>query len=181
MRRVFTQILAALLLAGPLLSVPMLHAQRDQDPLTPQEADQIADLRDQPNQRIKLFQKFIQQRVDAIKAIGPAPHQEDLKTELRAKYQEFTRLSDELQDNLDTFDDAHADIRKGLKDLIPAAAKWPAVLKEAAPDRTYDFSRETAVDSAQSTSDQAKQLYEGQEKFFKMHKHERGTNGSGPS
>ncbi|HTV05869.1 MAG TPA: hypothetical protein VME86_10925 [Acidobacteriaceae bacterium] len=181
MRRIFAQILAALVLAIPFFCVPMLHAQRNQDPLTPQESDEIANLRDQPNQRIKLFQKFIQERIDAIKAIGPNPQEEDLKTELRAKYEEFTRLSDELQDNLDTFDDAHADIRKALKDLLPAAEKWPTILKEAAPDRTYDFSRETALDSAQSTSDQAKQLYDSQVKYFKNHKHESGTNGTGPS
>ena len=180
MRRVFSRILAVLLLAGPLFCIA-LHAQRQQDPLNDKESDQIADLRDQPNARIKLYQKFIQQRIDAIKAIGPNPQEEDLKAELRAKYEEFTRLSDELQDNLDTFDDAHADIRKGLKDLVPAAAKWSDVLKQAAPDRTYDFSRETALDSAQSTSDLAKQIYESQKKYFAEHKDEAGTNGSGPS
>jgi hypothetical protein len=176
----FAQTSTALLLAGLFLCLPVSHAQHDKDPLTPQEADQVAELRDQPNQRIKLFQKFIQQRIDAIKALGPHPLQEDLKADLRDKYQEFTRLSDELQDNLDTFDDAHADMRKALKDLVPAAAKWPEVLKLAVPDRTYDFSRETALDSAQSTSDQAKQLYDSQVKYFKEHKHERDTDGSGP-
>ena len=181
MRRFFPQLLAALLLAISLFSSPMLHAQRERDPLTSQEADEIANLRDQPDARIKLFQKFIQQRIDAIKAIGPSPHEEDLKTNLRAKYQEFTRLSDELQDNLDTFDEAHADIRKSLKDLVRDSAKWPAILKEAAPDRVYDFSRETALDSVQSTIDQANQLYGSQVKYFKTHKHERGSNGTGPS
>jgi exonuclease VII large subunit len=180
MRRGFSKILAVLLVASPLLCVA-LHAQRGQDALSPNESDQIAELRDQPNERVKLFEKFIQQRIDAIKAIGPNPSQEDRKAELRAKYEEFTRLSDELQDNLDTFDDAHADIRKSLKDLVPAAAKWSDVLKQAAPDRAYDFSRETALDSAQSTSDEVKQLYESQEKYFKEHKDERGTNGTGPS
>jgi hypothetical protein len=180
MRRVFSRLLAASLIVGPLLCIA-LHAQRQQDPLNEKESDQIAELRDQPNARIKLYQKFIQQRIDAIKAIGPNPQAEDLKVELRDKYEEFTRLSDELQDNIDTFDDAHADIRKALKDLVPASAKWPDVLKQAAPDRSYDFSRETALDSAQSTSDQAKQIYESQEKYFKEHKDERGTNGTGPS
>ena len=181
MRRVSIQILAALVLAIPFFSFSTLLAQRARDPMTPQEADEIANLRDEPNQRIELFQKFIQQRINAIKAIGPSPQANDLKADLRNKYQEFTRLSDELQDNLETFDDAHADIRKALKKLVPAAAEWPKVLKEAAPDRTYDFSRETALDSAQDTSDQAKQLFASQQKYFKIHKHQRGGNGTGPS
>jgi exonuclease VII large subunit len=180
MRRVSLAILVLFLLAAPFLCTT-LRAQRDQDALTPNESDQIADLRDQPNERIKLYQKFIQQRIDAIKQLGSSPSNDDLKAQLRAKYEEFTHLSDELQDNLDTFDEAHADIRKALKDLVPAAAKWPEVLNQASADRSYDFSRTTALDSAQSTSDDAKQIYESQKKYFAEHKNEAGKNGSGPS
>lgn len=164
-----------------MASVPALHAQRERDPLTPQEADQIAFLRDQPNPRIELFQKFIQQRIDAIKAIGPSPRENDLKARLHNLYRAFTSLSDELQDNLETFDDAHADIRKSLKKLIAASSQWPAVLQQAAPDRVYDFSRQSALDSAKDTIDQAKQLYDSEQKYFKVHKHQRGGIGTGPS
>jgi hypothetical protein len=185
MQRLFSKALASKVLAVALLLSPFLpaslHAQRNRDPLNDQESDQIADARDQPNARIKLYQKFLQQRIDAIKALGPNPSGDDLKGQLHAKYEEFTRLSDELQDNLDTFDEAHADIRKALKDLIPAAAKWPDVLKQAAPDRTYDFSRKTALDSAQSSSDEAQKIYEDQKKYFAEHKDEAGKNGTGPS
>jgi hypothetical protein len=167
------------LLLSPFCS-PALHAQKDKDPLNDNEVDQIREVRDQPVQRIKLYQKFIEERIATIKQIGPNPKAEDRKAELRAKLDEFTRLSDELQDNLDTFDDAHADIRKALKDLVPASAKWPDVLKQAAPDQTYDFSRETALDAAQSTSDQAKQLLESQQKYFAEHKDEANKNGTGP-
>ncbi|HTV13606.1 MAG TPA: hypothetical protein VME68_02750, partial [Acidobacteriaceae bacterium] len=154
--------------------------QQDKDPLTDAESDQIAELRDQPVARIKLYQKFIEQRITAIKDLGPNPKAADRKAELRARYEEFTRLSDELQDNLDTFDEAHADIRKALKDLVPASAKWPEILKQAAPDPTYDFSRKTALDAAESTSDQAKELLQSQTKYFAEHKDEANKNGTGP-
>jgi ABC-type transporter Mla subunit MlaD len=179
MQRVFPKILAVLLLTGPFLPAT-LHAQRSKDPLTDQESDQVAEVRDQPNDRIKLYQKFIQERIDAINKIGPNPSGEDLKAQLRAKYEEFTHISDELQDNLDTFDDAHADIRKSLKDLVPASAKWADVLNEAAPDRSYDFSRKTALDCAQSTADDAKTIFESQKKYFAEHKDEANKNGNGP-
>lgn len=169
-----------LLLLSPFCS-PLLHGQKDKDPLNDNEVDQLRELRDQPVQRIKLYQKFIEERIAAIKQIGPNPKAEDRKAELRAKLEEFTRLSDELQDNLDTFDDAHADIRKALKDLVPASAKWPDILKQAAPDPSYDFSRETALDAAQSASDQAKQIFESQQKYFAEHKDEANKNGTGPS
>lgn len=179
MQRVFSRILAALLLASPFLCIT-LHAQQNKDVLNDQESDQIAELRDQPNARIKLYQKFVQQRIDAIKQLGPNPSGDDLKAQLRAKYEEFTRLCDELQDNLDTFDEAHADMRKSLKDLVPAAAKWPDALNQAAPDRSYDFSRKTALDCAKSTSEDAQKIYESQKKYFAEHKDEAGKNGTGP-
>lgn len=181
MQRLVSKMLSIVLLSSPIFCAAMLHAQREKDPLNEQESDQIAELRDQPNERIKLYQKFLQQRIDEIKTLGPSPSGEDRKADLRAKYEEFTRIADELQDNLDTFDGAHADIRKALKDLVPAAAKWPDVLNQASPDRTYDFSRKTALDAAQSISDESKQIYESQKKYFAEHKDEAGKNGMGPS
>ncbi len=170
---------AALLLT--LLCGSRLPAQKDRDPLNDSEVDAVREVRDQPVQRIKLYQKFIQERVDAIRQIGPNPKAEDLKNELRSKLEEFTRLSDELQDNLDTFDEAHADIRKALKELVPATEKWPEILNRAPADPIYDFSRKTALDAAQSTSDQAKKLMESQQKYFAEHKDEANKNGTGPT
>jgi hypothetical protein len=171
--------IAVLLLVPALCAVS--HAQKNRDPLNEDEIDQVRELRDQPVERVKLYQKFIQQRIDEIKQIGPHPQAEDRKAALRAKLEEFTRLSDELQDNLDTFDEAHADIRKALKELVPASAKWPDVLNQTGTDPSYDFSRKTAVDAAESTSDQAKKLLESQQKYFTEHKDEANKNGTGPS
>src|SRR5271166_52434 len=164
--------------AAPVVASP---GQKNRDPLSEAESDQIAEVRDQPVSRIKLYQKFIEQRIAAIKELGANPKAEDRKAELRARFEEFTRLSDELQDNLDTFDDAHADIRKALKELVPASAKWPDILKQATDDPAYDFSRKTALDAAESTSDEAKKLLESQTKYFAEHKDEAGKNGTGPS
>ena len=166
--------------AEPGAAAGVMPGQQNRDPLNQSESDQIAELRDQPVPRIKLYQKFIEQRISAIKDLGTNPKAEDRKAQLRARFEEFTRLSDELQDNLDTFDAAHADIRKALKDLVPASAKWPEILKQAAPDPSYDFSRKTALEAAQSTSDQAKELMDSQTKYFAEHKDEAGKNGTGP-
>ena len=166
--------------AAPAAAAGANAGQQNRDPLSQSESDQIAELRDQPVPRIKLYQKFIEQRISAIKDLGTNPKAADRKAELRARFEEFTRLADELQDNLDTFDAAHADIRKALKDLVPASAKWPEILKQAAPDPSYDFSRKTALEAAQSTSDQAKELLDSQTKYFAEHKDEAGKNGTGP-
>jgi hypothetical protein len=178
MRSLFRKAIAVFLLVPGLCA--MLNAQKNRDPLNEDEVDQIREVRDQPVARVKLYQKFIQQRIDEIKEIGPNPKADDRKAALRAKLEEFTRLSDELQDNLDTFDEAHADIRKALKDLVPASAKWPDILNKTGTDPAYDFSRKTAVDAADSTSEEAKKLLESQQKYFAEHKDEANKNGTGP-
>ncbi len=185
MRNTFWRYAALLLLAGQVLCAGTVlaagaHNGQNKDPLSDDEIDQVREARNLPVARIKLYQKFIEQRIDAIKELGPSPKSEDRKAQLRARFEEFTRLADELQDNLDTFDDAHADLRKALKDLVPASAKWPDILKMAAADTTYDFSRRTALDAAESTGDQAKKLLESQTKYFSEHKDEANKNGTGP-
>lgn len=170
--------LALLVLAG---FGPRLHAQNQNDPLTEDEIQQIRDNAINPNERIKLYVKFIGQRLDGIRQLVADPKSQNRNAQIRDKLEEFTRLCDELQDNLDTYDSAHADIRKSLKDLVAATAKWPDALNAAPADPSYDFSHKTALEAAQSATDQAKQLSDEQEKYFQEHKDERHKNGNGPN
>ncbi len=158
-----------------------LHAQDQSDPLSEEEVQQIRDNKTNPNERIKLYQKFIDQRLDAIKQLSGKGKSEKEKDEVRAKLEEFTRLCDELQDNLDTYDAAHADIRKSLKDLVADTAKWTQALNLAGTDPSYDFSRKTALEAAQSAADEAREMSMSQDGYFQVHKDERHRNGTGPS
>jgi hypothetical protein len=178
MRRLFLFLSAVLLLLPSLLQ---LSAQSQKDPLNEDEVDQIREFGDRPNERIKLFAKYIEQRVTAIKQLSTDQKATNRSAQLRAKIEEFTRLVDELQDNLDTYDGEHADVRKALKDLVPETEKWEPVLHLPPADPIYDFARKTAVEAAQSITDQAKTLQKDQEKYFAEHKDQAGKNGTGPS
>jgi hypothetical protein len=160
---------------------PRLMAQQDErDPLTDAEIEQVRENAVHPIDRIKLYMKFIDERLDAIKELAGDSKINNRGPKLRAKLEEFTRLCDELQDNLDTYDAAHADLRKALKDLVSGSAKWPNVLNLGGADPAYDFSRKTALAAAQSVNDESKQMQTEQEKYFADHKDERNKNGSGP-
>lgn len=177
MRRYF--LLASVFLL-PLLMLQTWPQSR-KDPLNADEVDQVREYADRPNDRIKLFMKFIEQRITAIKQLSTDKKAASHAVELHAKIQEFTRLTDELQDNLDTYDQQHADIRKALKDLVPATAKWEAVLLQPPQDEDYEFARKTAIEAAKSVSDQSRTLQKDQEKYFSEHKDQAGKNGTGPS
>jgi hypothetical protein len=170
--------LLSLLFAAAL--APRLLAQSGNDPLTEDEVQQIRDNKTNPNERIKLYIKFVDQRLDSIRQLA-GPKSPDERGQVRDKLEEFTRLCDELQDNLDTFDSAHADIRKSLKELVSDSARWPDALKAAGADPSYDFSLKTALEAAQSAADEGRQLSIKQDVYFDVHKKERGGTGTGPS
>jgi hypothetical protein len=156
------------------------RAQNTSDPLTEDEVQQIRDNKTNPNERIKLYIKFIDQRLDALKDLagkGKSPHE---KTDIHDKLEEFTRLCDELQDNLDTYNEAHADVRKSLKDLVTDTGRWPQQLQAVGSDPLFDFSQKTALEAAKSAAEQAHQLSLEQDVYFDAHKKERGKTGTGP-
>ncbi|MFZ0273002.1 MAG: hypothetical protein WB524_23035 [Acidobacteriaceae bacterium] len=159
---------------------PRLLAQDQNDPLSEDEIQQIRDNKTNPNERIKLYQKFIDQRLDAIRQLS-GPKSDNERAQVRDKLEEFTRLCDELQDNLDTYDEAHADIRKSLKELVADTARWPDALKAAGADPSYDFAHKTALEAAKSAADEVHQLSLEQDVYFDAHKKERHGNGTGPS
>jgi hypothetical protein len=145
-------------------------AQDKNEPLTEAEVDQVREVADHPIERVKLYMKFIQQRTDAIRDIAGDPRIQDKPPKLRRLLEEYTRLVDELQDNLDDYQDTHGDIRKALKELVPASQKWLDILGKPAPDPDYDFSLKTALEAGQSLVEQAKKLQADQEKWFAEHK-----------
>src|SRR5579872_6747925 len=100
MRRRYAWVLTALLFAGFL---PSLRAQMDDnnDPLTPDEVQAVRDNKMNPNERIKLYMKFLDQRIDSLRGLSASPKGNNRSAQIRDKLEEFTRLSDELQDNLD--------------------------------------------------------------------------------
>lgn len=180
MRRSFLVICTVLLLAGGAFRC---LAQVQNDPLNEDQVDKVRDAADRPNDRIKLYMKFIDQRMSAIKDLTSNSKETNIDNrpeQIRDKIEEFTRLVDELQDNLDNYNSEHADIRKSLKDLVAASAKWPDALNKAASDPGYDFARKTALNAAESVSDQSKKMQNEQEKYFAAHKDRRGKNGTGP-
>jgi hypothetical protein len=156
------------------------RAQDQNDPLNEDEVQAIRDSKINPNERIKLYLKFIDQRLDAIKQLSASGKSAKDKAQIHDKFEEFTHLCDELQDNLDTYNDAHADIRKSLKDVIADTERWPTVLNAVGPDPNLEFSQKTALEAARSAMDEAHQMAVGQQLYFEAHKKERGGTGTGP-
>jgi hypothetical protein len=159
-----------LLAAIGLLPASRLAAQSTKDPLTNDQAEQVRDTGDKPVERVKLYMKFIEERTSEIHKLANDTRAQAPNPRLHNLMEEFTRLADELQDNLETYSEEHADIRKPLKDLVDRTTKWKASLQEPKASADYDFARKTALDTADSTTELAKKMLDDQEKYFAAHK-----------
>ena len=162
-RRLICSACAVTLLLGTSFQI---LAQSKDDPLSDAEVDQVREVADQPVARVKLYMKFIEQRADAIQEMVGDTRIQNKPVKFHILLDEYTRLVDELQDNLDSYDEIHSDVRKALKELIPASEKWIEIINKPPADQSYDFTRKTAVEAGESLNDQVKKLLAEQEKWF---------------
>jgi hypothetical protein len=170
--------LAVLLLI--LLALP-LAAQRRRDPLTDPETDQLREVADQPEARVKLWVKFIRARMAALDQIRSDPKfAAERGKRTHDLLEDVANMMDELDDNIDNYSKQHQDVRKGLKDVVELESELqlklrgiqeatdPASQKEL-PD--YKFVLQNAVESVtQSAANTRDTLQEQNEEFSKKNK-----------
>jgi hypothetical protein len=155
-----------------LLAIPPAFAQSRKDPLTEQQIEDVREAGDQPLLRIKLFVGYVDERAKAIHSLNADAAAQNKNVRLHNLFDEFTRLSDDLQDNMDNFDQQHADLRKVLKEIVDKTGEWATVLNEPKPSTQYDFVRKTALDANQSAHEAATQMLADEIKYFAEKKKE---------
>jgi hypothetical protein len=149
-----------------LLAVTPSFAQSGKDPLTDQQIEDVREAGDQPVERIKLFIGYVDERAKGIHSLNADPIAQNKALRLHNLFDEFTRLCDELQDNMDNFDEQHADLRKVLKEVGDKATEWATILNEPKPSAQYDFVRKTAIDSNQSAHEAATKMIADETTYF---------------
>jgi hypothetical protein len=167
--RCFAAILACLLLAAPLCA-----QKQKREPLTDAEIDQIREAGLDPNERVVLYTKFLDEHAEAIKALTGRVKSAARSSRLDDALQDFTALMDELGSNLDLYSERKSDIRKALKPLTEATEKWLGTLRALAPEQGFELARTEAIESGEDLAGQAKDLLAEQTEYFKLHKEEQG-------
>jgi hypothetical protein len=168
--------LARLALAMLLLSTAW--AQRRRDPLNPLEEDQLRDAAQDPAERLKLYIVFARTRLTSLEQMRADPKVTDRAQQTRDRLQNFLDVYDELNDNLDTFVERKADIRKPLKAVIEADTEFQAKLRalkssvDANKDESkqYDFLLTNVLDAVDGGLQDHRQLLNEQEEAAKHKK-----------
>jgi septal ring factor EnvC (AmiA/AmiB activator) len=168
--------LARLALAMLLLSTAW--AQRRRDPLNPLEEDQLRDAAQDPAERLKLYIVFARTRLTSLEQMRADPKVTDRAQQTRDRLQNFLDVYDELNDNLDTFVERKADIRKPLKAVIEADTEFQAKLRalkssvDASKDESkqYDLLLTNVLDAVDGGVQDHRQLLNEQEEAAKHKK-----------
>jgi hypothetical protein len=164
-----------------LLAAAPLAAQKEKrEPLSEAQIEQIREAGVDPDERVSLYTKFLNERADVLKGLTSRAKSAARSRRLDDELQDFTALMDEFGSNLDVYSDRHADIRKSLKPLPAATESWLAILRALAGEPGFDLARKEAIESAQDLADQAARLLREQTDYFNLHKDEQGQDRKEP-
>ena len=159
-----------------LLAAPLAAQRQKPEPLTEKQQEQIAEAGIDPVGRVNLYVQFLNNYADTIKGLTARARSSARAVRLDNELQNFSSLMDELGDNLDTYSERKADIRKSLKGLNESIARWQQVLHDLPSELVFELSLKDAVASAGDLADQAKKLTAAQEAYFKAHPKEKGQD-----
>jgi len=164
------------------LSAPLLGQVHDRDPLNDKEVDQLRETAIEPDKRLKLMVEFTKARMLAIDQLRSDPKlAKDRGKRIHDLLEDLGTLVDEIDDNVDDYNQREADLRKPLKEIVQMDTEFQAKLREiknAEQDpknideaSDYKFALDDAVESVDQSATTTRKLLEEQNvKFAKKKK-----------
>ncbi len=175
--RLFLALLVLLVVAAPAVG-----QKSRRDPLTPAEADELREKAQEPDDRVRLFARFIRERAGALQQTQTDPRfTAERSTRIHGMLDDITALVDEMDDNIDQYDARKADLRKALQDVITVdsdllnklrAMKQTGIAdaSQNADSKEFAFALDTAIDTVNGSLDNARKLIPEQEERIKAEK-----------
>jgi hypothetical protein len=162
------------------MAVPLVAQKEPRQPLTEAQVEQIREAGIDPAERIKLYTKFLGERVETIQGLANRGHSAARAHRLDDELQDLTALMDELGSNLDQYGQRKADLRVALKPLSEDSQHWLNTLRALPSEPGFEVSRKEALEGGTDLADQASQMLKEQTEYFKLHKDERGQDRAEP-
>jgi hypothetical protein len=177
--RVRTLIFVLLLMAA----MPLAAQLTGREPLNEKEIDQLREVAQEPEKRLKLMVEYARARLATIDQLRGDPRfAADRGARVHDLLEDFTKLVDEMGDNIDDYVARKSDLRKALKLVIQGDTEFQLklrTLKEqgpgagAKPDTEtadYNFALQNAAESVNLSLDDSRKLLAEQEITFKEEK-----------
>jgi len=162
-RRLLFSVAILLALTSPLC------AQRSESTLSDAEVEQLREAAYIPSDRILVFIKILDSRNKAIQDLVAKPRRPGREEDFHDLIEQFTAITDELNDNLDDYGPHHKDIRKSLPKLLEATERWASNMKALPEIERINVSRKLALESIRDVREEATKLVEDQKNWFLAH------------
>lgn len=164
-----------------VISAPLWSQIHERDPLTDAEVDQLRETAIEPEKRLKLMVEFTKARMTSLEQVRTDPKAKDRGKRMHDLLEDISTLVDEIDDNVDDYDERSADLRKPLKQVVEMDSDFQTKLhelKNAENDpknideaSDYKFALDDAIESVdQSATTNRKLLDEQNVKFAKKKK-----------
>lgn len=144
-------------------------AQRSPANLSEGEVEEIREAAMAPADRVAVFQKIIDTRVERIQRVLVDVRAQGRAEDVHQNMEEIAGAVNELEDNLDEYASGHKDLRKPLPKLVAATDRWASVLRQPPENEKYKVSRQLALEAVADVKDEAAKLIPEQAKYFKEH------------
>jgi hypothetical protein len=161
-------------------AIPLAAQLGGRDPLNQKEIDELRELALEPEKRLKLMVEFARARLVAIEQLRGDPRSAaERGLRVHDLLEDFTRLVDEIGDNIDDYSGRRSDLRKALKTVIDGDTEFQLklrALKEQGPGAgakagaetgDYTFVLQNAIEAVNLSLDDARKLLAEQEVSFK--------------
>jgi hypothetical protein len=145
-------------------------AQDETDgPYSQAEIEQLRDSAPIPMDRMRVFESILTVREKEIAALVAKPHRPGYAEDMHDELDQFGRIVDEFNDNLDEYSKNHRDVRKELPRLLKESERWGTVLRSPPEDGGYSIVKKIALDNLKDMQDLVAEMQTDLEAYFKAH------------
>ena len=152
-----------------LLSVARGFSQHTEPALSEGEVEQLREAAYIPADRVAVFIKLLDTRARTITDLVGKPRRPGREEDLHDLLDQFTSITDELNDNLDDYAPRHRDLRRQLPKLVDATDRWSTALRSAPDNEAYNVARRLALESIRDVHEEAVRLVNEQRSYFAAH------------
>ena len=161
-------------------AIPLAAQLGGREPLDETEIDKLREVAQEPDKRLKLMVEFARARLAAIDQLRGDPHVAAGRgPRVHDLLEDFTKLVDEIGDNIDDYAARKADLRKALKTVIEGDTEFQLKLQKlqeqavgagAKPGTEagdYSFALQNATEAVNLSLEDSRKLLQEQEVAFK--------------
>jgi ABC-type transporter Mla subunit MlaD len=144
-------------------------AQDTEGPLSEAEVEAIRESAYIPMERLQAFEKILDSREKTIEGLIAKSNRPGYAASMHDALDQFGKIADELNDNLDELGRGHRDVRKELPKLIKATERWASALRNPTENDGYNIVKKLALDTVKDMHDLAVQMLTDEDAYFKAH------------